>query len=214
MPEKLQAPEQQLPLPKEKKPKDKTKGKNKEPRPKVYVPPTKPTAVKPDPLDSQGIAKKLPPELVIVLRRLGKKDAVTKRKALEDLHADWVLKASAAEADYSLNNALTTVPPVWVSCIFKTVCSLTHAHPSCTHLPQLLLHYSRRIRLQAADLLTAYLRIPELLLRFIHVLRGGGTPTEIEQLVGSWCMATQDMDRQVSLSARKSWNLLFLTLGG
>lgn len=128
---KAAGPEQQLPLPKEKKPKDKTKGKNKEPRPKVYVPPTKPTAVKPDPLDSQGIAKKLPPELVIVLRRLGKKDAVTKRKALEDLHADWVLKASAAEADYSLNNALQLSLPVWVSCIFKTVCSLTHAHPSC-----------------------------------------------------------------------------------
>jgi E3 ubiquitin-protein ligase listerin len=41
-------------------------------------------------------------------------------------------------------------------------------------------------------------------------LRGGATSTEIEQLVGSWCLATQDMDRQVSLTARKSWDSLFL----
>lgn len=107
--------EQQLPLPKEKKPKDKSKGKNKEPRAKVYIPPTKPVAVRPDPLDSLGIAKRLPPELVIVLRRLGKKDTVTKRKALEDLLSDWIVKASVGE-DYALEDALVLSMPVWVSC--------------------------------------------------------------------------------------------------
>jgi hypothetical protein len=82
-----------LPLPKQQKqPKDKTKGKgkNKEPRIKQYIPPTKPTAVNPDPIDSLGLAKKLHPDLLVVLRRLGKKDSVTKRKALEDWSAGWI----------------------------------------------------------------------------------------------------------------------------
>lgn len=82
-----------LPLPKQQKqPKDsaKGKGKSKEPRVKQYIPPTKPSAVNPDPIDALGLAKRLNPDLLVVLRRLGKKDGVTKRKALEDWSAGWV----------------------------------------------------------------------------------------------------------------------------
>ena len=58
--------------------------------------------------------------------------------------------------------------------------------------------------------MTAYLRITELVRGIIAFLRGGGAATEIEQLVGSWCLATQDLDKQVSLIARKAWDSLFL----
>ena len=113
------AGEQALPLPKEKKPKDKTKGKGKgkePPRPKVYIPPTRPTRARPDPLDAPGISAKLPPDLLVLLRRLGKKDAVTKRKALEDFQAEWVGRAMRASTDdgMAVEDALVDALPVWV----------------------------------------------------------------------------------------------------
>lgn len=106
--------EQQLPLPKEKK-KDKTKGKNKEPRTKVYIPPYKPPPVRPDPLDSLGIGKQLPPDLLVVLRRLGKKDSTTKCKAMDDMQEEWINKAvKGDDAELRMASLLTSMP-VWVS---------------------------------------------------------------------------------------------------
>ena len=106
--------QQQLPLPKEKK-KDKTKGKNKEPRVKVYVPPAKPAPIRPDPRDSLGIAKHLPPELLVILKRLGKKDSVTKRKALESLQSDWVdVVLKNADSTGVIEATLEKALPVWV----------------------------------------------------------------------------------------------------
>jgi hypothetical protein len=99
------------PLPKEKK----TKAKSKEPRPKVYVAPVKPAPVQVDPLDALGLASQLPPELYIVLRKLGKKDEVTKGKALEELKAEWLDKSSKEGSDGSLIAPLVTMLPVWVS---------------------------------------------------------------------------------------------------
>ena len=101
-------------VPKEKKPKGKEKGKkNKEPRKKVYIPPVKPAPVQPDPLDTLGIAQRIPAELLVVLRLLAKKDSVTKRRALEDLQADWVEKARRTNDEIVLS-ALTEALPVWV----------------------------------------------------------------------------------------------------
>lgn len=102
-------------LPKEKKQKGKEKGKKgKEPKKKVYIPPVKPAPVRPDPLDTLGIAQILPAELLVVLRKLAKKDAVTKRRALEDLQADWI--ESARREDWRLS-AVADALPVWVSCM-------------------------------------------------------------------------------------------------
>lgn len=100
-------------IPKEKKPKGKEKGskRSKEPRKKVYIPPTKPVPVQPDPLDTLGIAQMIPAELLIVLRKLAKKDSVTKRRALEDFFADWVEKS---RRDEELLETLEIVLPVWV----------------------------------------------------------------------------------------------------
>ena len=82
------------PVPKQSKPKG---GKNsklskreaREQRKKVYIPPTKPAPPVLDPLDTTGLVHLLPPELVVVLRALGKKDVVTRGKAIEEL-AKWV----------------------------------------------------------------------------------------------------------------------------
>lgn len=111
------------PAPKEKKPKGKEKGskKNKEPKKKVYIPPVKPAPVQPDPLDTLGLAQELPPELLVVLRKLGKKDSITKRRALEDLQTDWVEKAKTEDQESPLVKALVVAVPVWVRCY------LTHA---------------------------------------------------------------------------------------
>jgi len=102
------------PVPKQKKPRGKEKARLKaEPKKKVYIPPVRPQAIQPDPLDTLGIAFSISSELLVILRRLGKKDTVTKIRALEELQSDWVLKAKEAD-DPQLLEELTTVIPVWV----------------------------------------------------------------------------------------------------
>ncbi len=91
--------------------------------PKQYIaPPKPPQPVLPDPLDALGLARTLPAELVVSLRRLGKKDGVTRRKALDELLQDWVVVAGNknlegdAEVDRELKElALVDAVPVWVS---------------------------------------------------------------------------------------------------
>lgn len=100
--------------PKEKRPKGEKKGKkNKEPRKKAYIPPVKPAPVQPDPLDTLGIAQRIPADLLVVLRLLAKKDSVTKRRALEDLQVNWIEKARKDDGTVQLD-ALAEVLPVWV----------------------------------------------------------------------------------------------------
>jgi hypothetical protein len=78
-------------VPKDKKSKGKDKAKAKEPpRKKAYVPPVKPQAVQQDPVDTLGLAQRLPAALLVVWRGLSKKDTVTKSKALEELRAGWL----------------------------------------------------------------------------------------------------------------------------
>lgn len=105
-------PPGESPLPNEKKPKkEKGSKRSKEPRKKVYIPPVKPVPAQLDPLDTLGIAQRIPAELLVVLRKLAKKDSVTKRRALEDFHADWVEKS---RRDETMLAVLEDVLPVWV----------------------------------------------------------------------------------------------------
>lgn len=72
-----------LPLP-QKKPKLK-KGEKPPPKVKQYIAPNRPAPVHVDPLEALGLLNVLDPELVVILRRLSKKDVITKGKALEEL---------------------------------------------------------------------------------------------------------------------------------
>ncbi len=93
------------------------------PKIKQYIPPPKPPAPPiPDPLDGEDLARTLPAELVVVLRRLGKKDDVTRRKGLEDLREGWVgqvLRPAGGDEDEVekelKETALLCAVPVWVS---------------------------------------------------------------------------------------------------
>ncbi|OCH91295.1 hypothetical protein OBBRIDRAFT_887096 [Obba rivulosa] len=184
-------------IPKEKKPKGKEKKKGKEPRKKIYVPPIRPAPVQPDPLDTLGIAQRLPPDLLVVLRRLAKKDSVTKHRALEELQTGWIEKARSESPESGLLDALVDTIPVWLH-----------------HVPVLFLHPSRRIRLLAVGLHTSLLHLSGTLRDqiFFH-LREVATPDDAEFILGSWCLAAHDVDKQVSSYARESWNT-FVSLPG
>ena len=110
-------------LPKEKKPKGKDRGKNKEaPRKKAYVLPVKPQPVQQDPIDALGLAQRLPPELLVVLRGLSKKDTVTKTKSLEELRLGWIDRVHLPSDDddqdadtYARLDAISLSLPIWVN---------------------------------------------------------------------------------------------------
>lgn len=94
------------------------------PKAKRYVPPPKPPAPPiANPLDSQGLAGQLPAELVVALRGIGKKDDVTRRKALEELKDVWVagvIKGEGDEVEQEVREAaLVSSTPVWVSHIYE-----------------------------------------------------------------------------------------------
>jgi hypothetical protein len=116
-------PNDVLNVPKEKKSKGKDKGKGKEPpRKKAYVPPVKPQAVQQDPVDTLGLAQRLPAALLVVWRGLSKKDSVTKSKALEELRAGWLDRVRFLiddddhqdVEDLARLEALIVSLPVWV----------------------------------------------------------------------------------------------------
>lgn len=96
----------------------------KENRPRIFVPPPRPPVpARPDPLDAQGLARTLPAELVVILRRLGKKDAITRRKGIDELRELWVDAVVTAQKSEGQDmddenswkeEALTEALPVWV----------------------------------------------------------------------------------------------------
>lgn len=106
------------PNPKDKKPKQRGQKKaKKEERVKVFIPPVKPSPVRPDPLETTGLGHRLPPDLLVVLRGLAKKDVVTKTRALEELQVGWVDKVLKGEDEEEKENvlyALGEMTPVWV----------------------------------------------------------------------------------------------------
>ena len=100
----------------QKRPKTKAERKlsKKEPRVKMYIPPVKPAPVQPDPLETTGLARTLPADLLVVLRNISKKAQVTKIRALEELQSGWVEKCIKDKEDSSLASKLVEMLPVWV----------------------------------------------------------------------------------------------------
>ncbi|KAK2461029.1 hypothetical protein APHAL10511_006970 [Amanita phalloides] len=176
------------PPPREKKAKGKERGKKKEPRQKVYIPPVKPAPPQPDPLDTTGLAHTLPPDLLVVLRSLGKKAEITKVRALEELQSSWVDKCKDGEME-TIAHTLVEMLPVWFH-----------------HLPSTFLHSSRRIRALSATLHASLLRITPIHDQIMFFIRESASASQVENILGTWCMAAQDVDRMVSNVALKSWN--------
>lgn len=81
---------------------------------------------------------------------------------------------------------------------------LTHAE-QLHHLPSLFIHPSRRIRLQAVGLHTSILQIPALRTQLFFQLREVVSSDQAESILGSWCLAVHDVDRQVSSYAKEAW---------
>ncbi|KAJ3872691.1 hypothetical protein F5051DRAFT_148142 [Lentinula edodes] len=157
----------------------------KQQRQKSYIAPTKPQPIKPDPLDSTGLAYVLPGELVIVLRNLGKKAVKTREKALDDLESGWVNSDRTKESS-GQEHILIDMLPVWLS-----------------HLPQLLLHASRRIRLAATNIHRSLVNMPTILEHIKLQLDADGS--ESADVIGVWALASQDLDPAVASSASESW---------
>ena len=99
----------------QKRPKTKAERKlsKKEPRVKMYIPPVKPAPIQPDPLDTTGLARTLPADLLVVLRNISKKAQVTKIRALEELQSEWVEKC-LKDTEGLLVYTLVDMLPVWV----------------------------------------------------------------------------------------------------
>ncbi len=90
------------------------KGEKPAPKVKQYIAPSKPAPVKVDPLDSLGLAHTLDQDLVVILRRLAKKDSVTREKAIEDLRI-WM--------DHHESTEVSEMISIWVSfCCFVCSC--------------------------------------------------------------------------------------------
>ena len=104
------------PILKEKKPKGKDRGKKKEPKPKIFIAPIKPAPIQPDPLETTGLAHKLPADLLVVLRSFNKKAQPTKIRGLEELQSAWVDKCQKESEDGPLVYTLVEMLPVWVRC--------------------------------------------------------------------------------------------------
>ncbi|PCH44776.1 hypothetical protein WOLCODRAFT_154813 [Wolfiporia cocos MD-104 SS10] len=173
-------------VPKEKKAKGKDKRSKNEPRKKVYIPPVKPAPVRLDPLDTLGLAQTLPPELTVVLRRLAKKDGVTKRRALEEL-VTWINRAGA-EGENEAREVLAEMVPVWLH-----------------HPPFLLLHPTRGIRQLAAALHSSLLTIPYTSARLLSYISSELEYDQQDYVLGTWLLATYDVDRQTAARARETW---------
>ena len=202
----MQTAEDPGPILKEKKPSKKERGpkKNaKEPRVKMYIPPVKPAPVQPDPLETTGLMHKLPPELLIVLRNLSKKAQVTKVRALEELQSAWVERYSE---DGEMEYVLVTMLPVWVRCSRKSeVLFYSHKHVQLHHVSALFVHHSRRVRFLTAGIHASLLQISVIRDQILFFFRETASPSQLETILGTWCIAAHDIDRSVASTALNSW---------
>jgi hypothetical protein len=82
------------------------------------------------------------------------------------------------------------------------------------HVPALLIHPSRRLRLLTIGLHTSLLHIPSVRDHIFLFLREAASASQIEYLLGTWCMASHDIDRQISSYAYKLWSETFSLFSG
>ncbi|KAK4691617.1 hypothetical protein P7C70_g9311, partial [Phenoliferia sp. Uapishka_3] len=170
-----------------------------EPKVKSYTPPPPPPKGAPDPVDlylngGSGVDA----ELVVILRRLGKRDEATVFKAVEGFEK-WVAEVGRGEKgveDWEKDlkeDEVVEVLSVW-------------AH----HFPRLSLHPSRRLRLATLSLHLSLISpsspIPGTRSALLAPLW-----LDQQQYVGAWCCSAFDGDRVVRSVARRSWDSVVST---
>jgi E3 ubiquitin-protein ligase listerin len=74
------------------------------------------------------------------------------------------------------------------------------------HAPALFLHPSRRLRALALSAHADILRVEQLRVQMLFYLREMASAEQVECILGSWCMATRDAERQVAQVAQRSWD--------
>ena len=193
------------------------------PKVKKYVPPPPPPKGLPDPVDVflVGRGKQPDPQLVVILRRLVKKDEATLLKGCEALE-EWVRETLRQEDEQEgedweremRQEGVVDCMDVWVSlfCLSSVHSPAEIGSPlwrwrQASHFPGLALHPSRRLRLQVHalhKLLTASGGAPLLASTRSALL----APMWLEksEYVGAWCTAAHDSDRGVRRDARASWD--------
>ncbi|KAG8852759.1 hypothetical protein FRB91_005987 [Serendipita sp. 411] len=173
----------------------KGKGKKKgEPRIKMYIPPVKPPALQRDPVEVYGLASQLPPDLLVIFRKLTKKDIVTRTRALEELQSKWIDSCSPENKSISADDRDTAVAGLEV------------ALPAWNlHFPALMFHPSRRIRLLTAQIQAACLQVQSLHDQILDYLSNAP-----ELYCGAWKLSCFDIDRQVSQLSQQTWSQVSL----
>ncbi|KAF8329398.1 uncharacterized protein EI90DRAFT_3125180 [Cantharellus anzutake] len=163
------------------------KGEKPPPKVKQFIPPSKPAPVKVDPLDSLGLASTLDQDLVFILRKLAKKDSVTREKAIEDLRT-W--------ADNHKGTTLSDMMPVWLS-----------------HLPSLFLHPSKRLRVLSSSLHGKFLTLSESRAAILHFFTQTADASESKPILGSWLLSVHDVDISVRRESLRNWTNFTVSRG-
>lgn len=79
------------------------------------------------------------------------------------------------------------------------------------HISALFVNPSRRVRVLSASLHAALLQIPPVRDQILSLLRESLPESQLESILGTWCLATHDVDRQVSTTATKVWKEIIST---
>ncbi|GAA5853357.1 hypothetical protein JCM5353_007763 [Sporobolomyces roseus] len=172
------------------------------PKVKSYVPPPPPPKGAVDPVDlyliTQG--KQIDPELVVVLRRLGKKDEATIGKGVEgfDAAVKEVLRKEKEQEGEEWEREVKEEEIV--------ECIAVWAH----HFPRLALHPSRRLRLAVHSLHSILASSATPLLKSTRSSLLAPLWTDQPNYVGAWCVAAFDSDRTIRNQAYRTWESVLL----
>ncbi|GAA5949321.1 hypothetical protein JCM10213_006714 [Rhodosporidiobolus nylandii] len=180
------------------------------PKIKTYTPPPPPPKGAPDPVDvyilGQGKGAVVDAELVVVLRRLHKKDEATVQRGVDGLE-QWVketVRMSEEQEGEDWERELREEGVVEAMAVW--------AH----HFARLSLHPSRRLRLSVHALHSLLLGAspsrsaqPALFAQTRSALLA---PLWVEQpqYVGAWAVSAWDTDRAVRREAKRSWDSVLL----
>lgn len=72
-------------------------------------------------------------------------------------------------------------------------------------MSSLFIHPSRRVRALAVAIHAALLQIPETLDQITFFFKESASSSQLESILGTWCLASNDIDRAVALVATRSW---------